>query len=218
MPQVQTQVRPGATPGNGGSMISATAPSLPPSLTLTLGPSELDAVRILALPTSQRLHLSLSEAFCMEIATCLHPSVALKALSTKFFVVAVRLLLRLESHAAMTAEVSTPSFPKSALTAMLLQQNSTHSNMSGTSMTTPLKGNPSYTTPSPAAGTPAHSSIQSALVTASIDDLVFLASDLNTLTGWIETIFTPLAEKALGLPAGSDKVILKTTIACKFIK
>ena len=210
IPQVQTQVRPGATPGNS-SMISATVASLPPSLTLTLSPSELDAVRNLALPTSQRLHLSLSEAFCTEIATCLHPSVALRALSTKFFGVAVRLLLRLESHAAMTAEVPTPSFPKSALTAMLLQQNSTQNNISGASMSTPLKSNPTL---SPAASTTAHSSGQSALATASIDDLVFLASDLNTLTGWIGTTFAPLAERALGVAAESDKVIFVMTIVC----
>lgn len=205
--QILTQTRPGATPGHG-PVVSAVLISQPPSLTLTLSSSELQAVRTLALPTSPQLHLSLSEAFCTEIATCLHPSVALRALSTRFFVVAIRLIIRFEAHAAVTAEVPTPSFPKSALTALLLQQNGAHSNISGTPMSTPIKGTPSYTTPSPVAGTSGHSASQPPVIAASIDDLVLLASDLDTLTCWLGATFAPLAEKALGLTIGTDKVSL----------
>ena len=197
----QFQVGPAATPGNAPVVATVVAVH-PPALTLTLSPSELQALRSSVLPPSLKLHLSLSEIFCVEIATCLHSSVALRALSTKFFILAIRLVLRFEAHAAVTAEVPTPSFPKSALMALLQQQNGP-SNISSTPMSTPVKGVPSYApVPSPMAS----NTVQSPVASASIDDLVLLASDLHTLTEWLGATFGPLAETALRLPAGGAKV------------
>ena len=71
-------------------------------------------------------------------------------------------------------------------------------------MITPVKSaNPSVV--SPASTTPSHTgSSTTPAASASIDDLVLLATDLDTLTGWLVGTFGPLAEKALGLGTGSS--------------
>jgi hypothetical protein len=179
------------------SSSAAVVPSHPPplSLTLTLSLPELQALRAADLPPAKQLHLSLSEAFCTEIATCLHPSVALRALSSRFFALSIRLVMRLEAHAAIVAEVPTPSFSKSSL-ALLMQHQGTAPTMAPSNMSasTPVKTMPQ------SHGTAA----------ASIDDLVLLALDLDTLSDWLVSSFGPLAARALGVSLGpldeADKV------------
>jgi hypothetical protein len=183
-------------------------PSLPPplSLTLTLSLPELQALRAADLPPAKQLHLSLSEAFCTEIATCLHPSVALRALSARFFALSIRLVMRLEAHAAIAAEVPTPSFSKSSL-ALLMQHQGTAPTMPPSSMSasTPVK-----TIPTPNS-TPSTMPQSHGTAAASIDDLVLLALDLDTLSGWLMSSFGPLAARALGVSLDpldeADKVI-----------
>ena len=130
----QVQVKVGVAPPNTPIVTAVVVPHpAHSSLTLTLSPSELLAVRALALPPSQTLHLSISEAFCVEMATCLSPTVALRALSTRFFVLAIRLVMRFEAYAAVTAESPTPSFNKSALAAQMQQQSGANGSSSSSS-------------------------------------------------------------------------------------
>ena len=180
-------------------------PPAPVNLTLTLSVTELQALRAADLPAARQLHLSLSEAFCTEIATCLHPSVALRALSSTFFALSIRLVMRLEAHAAIVAEVPTPSFSKSSL-AILMQHQGAAPTMapSSMSMNTPVK---SSATPN---STPLTVPQSQGTASASIDDLVLLALDLDTLSDWLWSSFGSLAARALGVSLGTlgtvDKV------------
>lgn len=173
--KVESMPVPVVTPGSKTDRDIPVPPvvSSTPTLTLTLNPLELEALRTIALPSSQNLHLSLSEVFCIEIATCLHPSVALRALSTRFFTLALRLVMRYEAHAAVTAEVSTPSFSKAILTQLMLQSSKGESTKEGG--------------PGP--------DIQKAIAT--IDDLILLAVDLETVAVWLGHTFLGVVENTL---------------------
>ena len=197
------------TAGTEQTSLSGTAVAVPHppslSLTLTLSLPELQALRAADLPPAKQLHLSLSEAFCIEIATCLHPSVALRALSSRFFALSMRLVMRLEAHAAIAAEVPTPSFSKSSL-ALLMQHQGAVPTMTSSSMSTstPVK---TLATPN---STPSTVPQNHGTAAASIDDLVLLALDLDALSDWLLSSFGPLAARALGvslvLLEGADKV------------
>lgn len=190
-------------PGTATALAPSHLPSL--SLTLTLSSPELQALRAADLPPANQLHLSLSEAFCTEIATCLHPSVALSALSSRFFALSIRLVMRLEAHAAIAAEVPTPSFSKSSL-ALLMQHQGTTPTLSPTNMST---STPVKTLPTPNS-TPSTIPQSHGTAAASIDDLVLLALDLDTLSDWLQTSFGPIAARALGVSLapldGGDQV------------
>ena len=196
------QISLSGTPGPGYPSGHAPAAYQSPSSALapTLSTTELQSLRSIDLSTIKHLHLSLSEAFCIEISTCLHSSVALRALSTRFFALSARLVMRLEAHAAVMAEVATPSFPKASLT-ILIQQQQQRQLQNGSAPSTIMT--PS-STPSKALATPASisssfPSAQSSIATASVDDLVLLAFDLDAIASWLWTHFGPLAEKALGI-------------------
>jgi hypothetical protein len=75
--------------------------------------------------------------------------------------------MRYEAHAAVTAEVSTPSFSKAVLTQLILQST---------------KGSG----PGPTSG-PDTPNTQK--VIASIDDLILLAADLDTVAMWLSNTF-----------------------------
>lgn len=195
---VQPKTLSTSTPGNIHSVGTVAVSTHAGSLTATLSPSELTELRGRYLPATCQLHLPISEAFCIEIATCLHSSVALRALSAKFFALSVRLVMRLEAHAAVVAEVATPSFSKTNL-AQLIQQHQHQATMSSGSthaMSTPMKA----PVPVPSSTPSTHTTSQSSTATSSIDDLVLLALDMETLSDWIFTSFGPLAETALGIP------------------
>ena len=200
-----SQMSVSGTPGLGAASGHAGAAYQSPSIALapTLSTTDLKSLRSIDLSTIKHLNLSLSEAFCIEISTCLHPSVALKALSTRFFALSVRLVMRLEAHAAVMAEVATPSFAKANLT-ILIQQQQQRQLQNGGASSIPMTP---ISTPSKALATPASissslPSAQSSIASASVDDLVLLAFDLDTISSWLWTHFGPLAEKALGVPLG----------------
>jgi hypothetical protein len=203
---------PGAASGHAGAAYQSPSIALAPTLSTT----DLKSLRSIDLSTIKHLNLSLSEAFCIEISTCLHPSVALKALSTRFFALSVRLVMRLEAHAAVMAEVATPSFTKASLT-ILIQQQQQRQVQNGGAPSIPMTP---ISTPSKALATPASissslPSAQSSIASASVDDLL-LAFDLDTISSWLWTHLGPLAEKALGVPLGplsdSPEVCVHTLI------
>ena len=204
---------PGAASGHAGAAYQSPSIALAPTLSTT----DLKSLRSIDLSTIKHLNLSLSEAFCIEISTCLHPSVALKALSIRFFALSVRLVMRLEAHAAVMAEVATPSFTKASLTILIQQQQQRQLQNGGAqSISISPISTPSKTLATPASISSSLPSAQSSIASASVNDLVLLAFDLDTISSWLWTHFGPLAERALGVPLGplsdSPEVCVRTLI------
>lgn len=200
------QISLSGTPGPGLASMLATSAYNSPSIALapTLTAAELQSLRSIDLSSIKNLNLSLSEAFCIEMSTCLHSSVALRALSTRFFALSVRLVMRLEAHAAVMAEVATPSFSKASLTVLIQQQQQRQLQNGGVpSIVMTPSSTPSKALMTPASISSSLPSAHSNIATASVDDLVLLAFDLDTVATWLGTHFGPLAAKALGIPLGS---------------
>jgi len=160
--------------------------------------STLSLVQIESLKASLGIisfHLPLITCFAIEISTCLHNTVLLKALGAKLFSFAMKIVYRLEAQIVFMLDVSV---------------DASSSDDQQLKLKTPLKRNPSSVI-SPYPPTPAtETNAENVTPNCSIEELVLLTADLNGIAEWIENKFTDYAEEALGF-SRSEGNILKCT-------
>lgn len=141
-------------------------------------------------------HLPLITCFAIEISTCLHNTVLLNALGAKLFSFAMKIVYRLEAQIVYMLDVSVDANSSD-------EQNK---------LKTPLKRNPSSMI-SPHPPTPANEvGADIATPNCSIEELVLLTADLNSIAEWLEKHFTSYAEKALGYSKVEGNILTCTKI------
>ena len=149
--------------------------------------------------------LPVSEVFLTELVTCVHPSAALSAVAADLFSLALRLVVRYEAFAAIAAETPTPSFPKSAMAALLhqLQANASAAaaNKEAAAAAAVAAGGKDGVQPA-AASSGAALALKAVgtlpmAAPASIDDLMLLTADLAVVAGWLTGPFVGLVENVI---------------------
>jgi hypothetical protein len=156
--------------------------------------------------------LPVTETFLTELVTCVHPSSALRAVAAELFSLALRLVVRFEALAAIAAETPTPSFPKSALAALLHQLQTNAAAAASNKEATAAAAAATAAAATAAGKDPAQHAAAAtsggsvALKTvgtlpmaapASADDLMLLAADLAVVAGWLTGPFVGLVDNVL---------------------
>lgn len=162
--------------------------------------STLSLVQIDALKSSLNIasfHLPLITCFAIEVSTCLHNTVLLKALGAKLFSFAMKIVYRLEAQIVFMLDINV---------------DANVSDDQQLKLKTPMKRNPSSIM-SPHPPTPANeTNSENTTPNCSIEELVLLTADLHGIAEWLEKRFTSYAEEALGFSSTDDNICKCTKI------
>jgi hypothetical protein len=188
-------------------------------LTGTLSPTEIAALRRDWGIDDANLHLPLTLAVAVEMSTCLHDSVVLPSLTSKFLGLALRLLLRLEVYVVASVAISTARNPSGASSCANLidsaggciqvAEGHPHPTAALDQSVSPAKGHiiSQPSTPQPQISSQI-STIGRSSGTAgpSMDELALLVSDLSALEKWLLGRFMHRASSVLASPSNAAAV------------
>lgn len=170
------------------------------SIFTTLSSNEIDDIK--AKMNICMFNLPLISSFVIEMVTCLHSTVVLRALGSKLFSLALMLINRLEVQISVMFDTSTPAISRNDLSNLQVIIGDSALNKNNTQPSTPAKksSNSAVNTPNhilnPAINNTSNSNYNGHLT---VEEHVLLASDLNSLSVWLKDYFISYVEKSLSL-------------------
>jgi hypothetical protein len=170
------------------------------SISTTLSSTEIDDIK-----TKMNIcmfNLPFISSFVIEMVTCLHSIVLLRALGGKLFSLALMLINRLEVQISVMFDTTTPAISRNDLSNLQTIVGDYSLNKNITQPSTPAKksSNSTINTPNNILNPPiinSNNSNYNGYLT--VEEHVLLSSDLNSLSAWLKDYFISYVESSLGL-------------------